>query len=59
MIGNFSQGNWRWDLKWRRNKLTEAAESIHLPTFVVADVGRTQVVFHIWVKIKNNATLKI
>ena len=19
MIGNFSQGNWRWDLKWRRN----------------------------------------
>lgn len=26
-----------------RNKLKEAAESIGLPTFVVADAGRTQV----------------
>lgn len=26
-----------------RNKLREAAESVGLPTFVVADAGRTQV----------------
>lgn len=28
-----------------RNKLKEAAENIGLPTFVVADAGRTQVSF--------------
>jgi peptidyl-tRNA hydrolase len=26
-----------------RNKITEAAESVGLPTFVVADAGRTEV----------------
>ncbi|XP_028200120.1 peptidyl-tRNA hydrolase 2, mitochondrial-like [Glycine soja] len=30
------------------NKLTEAAESIHLPTFVVADVGRTQEMYALY-----------
>ncbi|AES73871.1 peptidyl-tRNA hydrolase II (PTH2) family protein [Medicago truncatula] len=34
------------------NKLTEAAESIGLPTFVVSDAGRTQVVMlDIWLEI--------
>ncbi|XP_075495033.1 uncharacterized protein LOC142532603 isoform X4 [Primulina tabacum] len=27
---------------WKRNKLRDAAESIRLPTFIVADAGRTQ-----------------
>jgi len=35
-----------------RNKLKEAAESIGLPTFVVADAGRTQVILHICLEIK-------
>jgi len=37
---------------WIRNKLKETAESIGLPTFVVADAGRTQVILHIWLKVK-------
>jgi len=32
-----------WVLLFIRNKLKEAAENIGLPTFVVADAGRTQV----------------
>lgn len=34
-----------------RNKLKETAESIGLPTFVVADAGRTQVILVTWLKI--------
>lgn len=37
-----------------RNKLKEAAENIGLPTFVVADAGRTQVSFP-----RNNVKLMI
>lgn len=37
-----------------RNKLKEAAEDIGLPTFVVADAGRTQVFFP-----RNNVKLMI
>lgn len=33
----------------RRNKITEAAESVGLPTFVVADAGRTEVSIRILV----------
>lgn len=37
----------------------EVAESISLPTFVVADAGRTQVILYMWLKIDNGTTLNI
>jgi len=50
----YTFGSETWILTWIliRNKLKEAAESIGLPTFIVSDAGRTQVIMlDIWLEI--------
>lgn len=58
MLENFLLVFRGWHYGSIRNKLKEAAEGIGLPTFVVADAGRTQVT-PFFIQLRNQMSFQI